>query len=136
MNAQEIFDYVATHLFTQGKPARNRDFSDPGPHCRYRLGELSCAAGCLIPDEIYTPEMECGTVGLLIRHCEKNGIPLPKFFKENVDLLLALQSVHDSDHAWEDDDTMRMSLKRAASGVLPGDPVLDTKILDTLSFNR
>lgn len=47
--AQEVFDHIAWHLLTQqAKSATGNSDS-----CFYRLGELSCAAGCLIPDEDY-----------------------------------------------------------------------------------
>lgn len=57
---QQVFDYVVGFLRKQGKSAR-----DPNPNldaCRYRVeidGDMcACAAGCLIPDEDYTPNME------------------------------------------------------------------------------
>lgn len=58
MNAQEIFDTVASHLLQQGRKAVSVLGS-----CRYRITApadvvLKCAIGCLIPDELYNPEME------------------------------------------------------------------------------
>jgi len=53
MTRQEIFTKVATHLLTQN--AQSRD----GLGCAYRGEEgRMCAAGCLIPDELYTPGLE------------------------------------------------------------------------------
>lgn len=47
--AQQVFNQVARHLLTQGKPALN----ELGK-CSYRTTDgLSCAAGCLISDDEY-----------------------------------------------------------------------------------
>lgn len=54
---QETFDTVVTHLRTQG----SRCSSDSGD-CMYRLDGRKCAAGCLIPDDRYSPDMEGTTV--------------------------------------------------------------------------
>lgn len=54
---QLVFDTVAEHLLKQGKRCvlDNTDTSA----CMYRNDEgLKCAAGCLIPDDQYTPELE------------------------------------------------------------------------------
>ena len=61
LSKQEIFDRVAIHLMTQGHPAVNEDGD-----CRYR-GErgTSCAVGCLIPDELYDPEIEGESIHVL-----------------------------------------------------------------------
>ena len=60
MNLQEIYDTVKAHLLKQGRRA-----SDVcGGTCYYRTKEygsdatLKCAVGCLIPDELYDPEIE------------------------------------------------------------------------------
>jgi hypothetical protein len=58
---QETFDTVVAHLRQQGVPAMRRRKS--GDECLYRLRlpdgtVLKCAAGCLIPDGLYTPAME------------------------------------------------------------------------------
>ena len=51
MNAQEIFDKVATHLSKQG----HRAFDDNA--CMYRSPNGDkCAMGCLIPDEEYNAD--------------------------------------------------------------------------------
>jgi len=53
MNAQDIFNTVTVHLFTQGRPAMKDG------QCSYR-GDMgtSCAVGCLIPDDEYDPAMD------------------------------------------------------------------------------
>lgn len=53
---QQQFNKVYIHLMTQGK----RSVSEDGKYCRYRGDDgLMCAAGIMIPDEKYTPDMEC-----------------------------------------------------------------------------
>ncbi len=52
--AQEVFVHVATHLVNQGKVCG--DVSG----CKYRVGKLKCAAGCLISDSEYEPGMDKG----------------------------------------------------------------------------
>lgn len=55
MTEQEIFTKVATHLLAQ--MARSRS-GDDGV-CLYRGDNgLQCAAGCLIPDELYSEALE------------------------------------------------------------------------------
>lgn len=58
--AQEIFDQVAAHLIRQGQPALGRlTNSAMSASCMYRgVDGLKCAAGCLIADEEYNPQME------------------------------------------------------------------------------
>lgn len=59
MNNQQVFDKVLDHLRKQEKAA----YDDNRGACHYRLGTkdgtvLACAVGCLIPDNLYTDEME------------------------------------------------------------------------------
>ena len=59
MTMQQTFDKVVTHLLTQGRRASSAKYG-----CAYRAGDnLSCAVGCLISDEAYTPELEGSNVG-------------------------------------------------------------------------
>ena len=59
MTNQQLFDKVATHLLTQRKAAIGKNGD-----CFYRKARrkgaapLTCAIGCLIPEEKYRPEME------------------------------------------------------------------------------
>jgi len=90
MNAQQIFDTVARHLFTQGKAAQ-----DDSGMCRYRNEDgTRCAVGCLIPDELYDPRMETHGFAQLIQEFRAD---LPDFMLEgqNPNLLARLQRVHD-----------------------------------------
>ena len=98
LNAQEIFDKVTRHLFTQGRPAKHLGL------CRYRDNEgRSCAVGCLIPEERYDPSFDNeASGGTAITAALGN----PKFVQaladggvdaaEHFDLLRSLQVVHDS----------------------------------------
>lgn len=93
MDKQTIFDTVVRHLGRQGHPAMNG-----AGRCVYRAPDGSkCAVGCLIPDELYRPEMdtgsECGSsfgVGSLDEYFK-----LPDYFAPNGGLLSVLQNSHD-----------------------------------------
>lgn len=134
MTPQEIFDKVATHLFTQGVQSRNKN----GGTCLYRgPNNTSCAVGCLIPDELYDPEMDGFYDGekfiysghsvqfILRKHT------LPSYFLENKGLLNYLQEVHDFDVNWETTRNMRSALEKLAKNC-----VLDPSILKALKFGR
>ncbi len=126
---QEIFDFVATHLFTQGTAAVNKSGA-----CRYRGPDgTKCAVGALIPDDEYSVKMEgkssleVGRQGVsyhsptLARLNEKDpGISY---------LLRRLQTVHDSIERWASTEAMREDLARVAEL-----NHLDDSILKTLSF--
>jgi len=90
MDKQEIFDKVATHLMTQLKRAEKRRVPSYGSagdtYCRYRTDEgLSCAVGCLIKDEDYSPGMEGRSV---------HNLNLT-YLKKEVYFLAKLQAIHD-----------------------------------------
>jgi hypothetical protein len=99
MSMQEIFNKVATHLLRQGQ--RSTDERDD---CAYRgQGGLSCAVGCLIPDELYSPEFEYRQVRKLpLDVLEACGVDLDKF-SEQLRLLAMLQTIHDNvePRGWE-----------------------------------
>lgn len=82
---QEIFDFVANHLFTQGKPAVTVHTNT----CSYRTADgLSCAAGCLLTDDQYSPAFEGRSWDSLV---ECNSMP-----KIHVNLIAGLQRIHDA----------------------------------------
>lgn len=98
MNRQEVFDKVASHLLAQN------DRSSNGMHCQYRGRDgLKCAIGVLIPDEMYTPEIENYTIADL---SSRNLSPqktefFDKFMDQfddsvNISFLTLLQNVHDN----------------------------------------
>jgi hypothetical protein len=121
MNAQEIFNTVATHLFAQGAQASS-------PHdenaCMYLAPDgKKCAVGCLITDAEYSPNMENKTIEHLLE--EKH---LPRFFPF-LTLLKDLQEVHDSVSSWTSTNEMRERL-----AIVVASHNLDDAILPTLEF--
>lgn len=56
MDNQKTFDMVVAHLRKQGEKCG--EDNDGNYACYYRHEGMSCAAGCLIPDEDYSPDME------------------------------------------------------------------------------
>ena len=104
MQQQEIFDTVVRHLAKQGKPAMNAVGK-----CLYRGPDgTKCAVGFLIPDDIYVPEMDQGSLGMLLGVVEliSKFKTLPDFFRINTSLLSELQAVHDHQpqDAWNRND--------------------------------
>lgn len=85
MTQQELFDRVATHLLTQKAKAIGAD-----GRCRYRAPNgLTCAIGCLIPEEQYDPELEgCTVFNTRIREVAGFQMALS-------DLAADLQRLHD-----------------------------------------
>jgi hypothetical protein len=85
MTKQEIFDKVATHLLAQGKPSFTR-FGG----CQYRgPNGAKCAAGVLIPDDLYDPGYE----GDAADHLPARVMEV---FGEHRDFVLTLQIAHDT----------------------------------------
>jgi len=78
----EVFDFVKAHLLAQGSKCVNSEGK-----CRYRSGDLKCAAGCLIPDSVYDESMEGKSWDFLVG----NG-RVPKNHRY---LISRLQRVHD-----------------------------------------
>lgn len=88
-SAQEVFDIVVNHLFTQGRPAY-----DGVQGCMYRAPDgLRCAVGVLIPDDLYDPEFETNSSDKVIHDLFKSGLA---DWREHEKLLLALQDAHDN----------------------------------------
>lgn len=96
MDRQEIFDKVAQHLITQGKPSASYD-NEGIKHCLYRGPDgTKCAVGCLIPDEEYSKDIESYRVRHIIEVSLTEGInPVISSFSNDVNLLHDLQKVHD-----------------------------------------
>jgi hypothetical protein len=87
MTNQEAFDRVVRHLLKQGRKAADSDGV-----CRYRGPDgTSCAVGCLIPDEEYSPLME----GKAVDSASMRQRMPPSLVDLNERLLLSLQRVHD-----------------------------------------
>ena len=130
--SQEVFDYVATHLFKQGRPAQNSDHD-----CVYRhvddQGILTCAVGCLISEYDYSPMMEGMSIMNLIQNFSSLGC-----LEEDYSLLIDLQKTHDqmdelgfpiNNPSWNSTDAMRTELTTVAhrNG-------LSADVLETLAF--
>lgn len=86
MTTQETFDTVFRHLVKQGRRSmttqasygENRDTE----RCSYRgKGGTSCAIGCLIPDELYSPDIEGKSFNIFIslsdRDAHLKGVTAP-----------------------------------------------------------
>lgn len=88
---QQIFDTCAVHLIRQGSSS-----TDDTGLCRYRGGNgYKCAVGCLITDDLYTPELETNLVETaIVMHavCDSLGIQPNEL---NIPLLRELQAIHD-----------------------------------------
>jgi len=93
MNNQQAFDIMVQHLRKQGQKSRNNGCGT----CLYRGPDgLKCAIGALIPDELYSKEMEGYTIDRLLIN-ERDRFPeLSKLF-EGIDeqLLSDMQDIHD-----------------------------------------
>ena len=81
--AQEVFDQVASHLLNQNESS----YDEETDQCRYRYGDLKCAAGCLIANDEYDAEFESYTWGELILDY--------RFPDVHQHLIQSLQHVHD-----------------------------------------
>lgn len=108
--AQEIFDHVVEHLLTQ------RQQSTCDDSCAYRgYNGLKCAAGALIPDEIYTPRMEMFSediFGIQFKGLLDRNTFLATRFRTHEALIMDLQSVHDDN---DDPDQWPIALARVAA---------------------
>lgn len=89
MNEQETFDFVVASVLKQGEPSIN--VHNPGTGslvCAYRSSSgLKCAAGFLIPDELYRAGFEGKTIVELV------NLGLVKI--ANLALVSQLQAAHD-----------------------------------------
>ena len=87
MTKQEIFDKVCDHLMTQMAKSKLQGGCDL---CAYRDADgLSCAVGCLIPDELYSDKIEGCDVYEIAPTLEKIGV------EKHLDFLNSLQRIHD-----------------------------------------
>lgn len=124
MEAQEIFDTVATHLLKQGRRATNPDIPEM---CVYRgANGTKCAVGVLIPDEAYDPVMEGRTLVGLLSHPE---FEIPGWMRNNQMLLKELQDTHDVRTNWRDIATMKAALSEVAK-----EHSLTSDVLEELAF--
>lgn len=88
MTDQEMFDYVVTNLVAQGKQSVRKTKGEWG--CAYRGGNgCRCAAGWMIPDDRYLPDMEGEHTGAPI------VAPVLGISTDQESLMIALQRAHD-----------------------------------------
>lgn len=78
---QEVFDIIKSHLLRQKQRSLDKGT------CKYRHGDLRCAAGVLIPDECYDISFENLVWAALVK--EKD------FPQQHYDLISSLQQLHD-----------------------------------------
>lgn|SRR5574338_387511 len=92
---QETFDYVAEFLLKQGGPCYKYD--DEGDRrCLYRNSNgMKCAAGCLIPDDKYIPEMDNITIDDAILCDDPMIADILKEEGHSVAFVKCLQEIHD-----------------------------------------
>ena len=89
LTTQQVFDKVATHLLKQGKRSMLETRNEA--ICAYRGDQgVSCAVGCLIPDERYDPIIE----GAGVSNARVQEL-LPEMEHVAHDLLSSLQCMHD-----------------------------------------
>lgn len=100
ISRQETYDAVVDHLRKQGCKSMVPHLGNqlPAQCCRYRgPGGTKCAAGALIPDDKYSPEMEGES--LFVPPMEDELGLAGRVLKElghDLDLLSQLQYVHDN----------------------------------------
>lgn len=129
MEAQEIFDTVATHLFNQGQRCAIKSKTSPGTmSCVYRgPNGTKCAVGALLSDEDYRAKMDDdGMTAEMLIHSFKH---LPTWFIRQNGLLTSLQRVHDNGENWFSTLALQTALNRVAGAF-----DLDTTHLKSLSF--
>lgn len=99
---QAFYDKTIRHLLTQGKQAIST-----GGNCWYRSPDgLSCAVGCHIPDELYSPVLEKKSITTI---CDTYIADVPAEQREairalipSLELAQALQVIHDSSYSWDE----------------------------------
>lgn len=89
---QEVFNRVITHLVSQGQQSVNVD----GLCLYHSPSGTSCAVGCLISEEDYSPSMEGADVGYIVRKYENL-----QWMQQFGELLDDLQDLHDVDGNWD-----------------------------------
>lgn len=100
--AQQVFDQVAAHLLKQNARSTNAE----GNKCMYRGADgMMCAAGCLIADDEYKPEMDVGAIvggGSWASMVGKGTVPA-----DHKIMIMKLQRLHDSSFLSSFSDQLR-----------------------------
>lgn len=84
MSYKRLYTTVKAHLLKQNKRASNGYGT-----CYYKKDDLKCAVGCLIPDNLYTKELEGKPVTVLAQ------ISRVKLSLAKQDMLKEFQIIHD-----------------------------------------
>jgi hypothetical protein len=98
MSLQEIFDFVNEQVIKQAKPSWRGELGD----CAYRgPNGLKCAAGFLLDDEDFDPDMEgkgardmCNMIGFRSGH-DVNDLDYADTITRKRDLIARMQGAHD-----------------------------------------
>jgi len=88
VDKQAIFDHVVTGLFEQGGPSIGKMIDSERTICLYRSEGRKCAGGHLIPDSLYTPEIEGRTIDFVLKDFDLES--------NHLALFRALQVAHDT----------------------------------------
>lgn len=108
MTNQEAFDKVWQYFVVEGHP---KAISGNGK-CYYRSPDgHKCAAGCLIPDELYNSRWETSSIEAVM--CMDDAIAL-LFSRVDPDLLQALQWAHDQAQRPSFHTDLQVRLRRVA----------------------
>lgn len=94
---KDLFEFVKAHLLQQGERCHM------GGLCRYRLGDLSCAVGCLIVDDHYNNDFDDSDEDGFNARDEQIQDAVSKSIGRELtdtdkDLLCELQHLHDDVH--------------------------------------
>ncbi len=103
MNRQKMYDTVKAHLLKQG--AKAMGIHNGVKTCMYRApGGKMCAAGCLIPDKLYSSTFEGEAICTVFEQCPELKKHLKIKLYDDVRFLTDLQCVHDGYYVtdWED----------------------------------
>lgn len=122
MSLQEMFDFVCKKIIEQGNKSVNSKYE-----CLYRGPDgLKCAAGWLIPDDEYDPEIE----GYGVHALRSRQLAFVLMSYDQVSLLEDLQKSHDGDdlERVRDLDFVGVFKQRAAGVARDWD--LDQSVLD------
>lgn len=125
MTKQETFDLAVAGVLAQGGPA----VTDLG-RCQYRgAGNTKCAAGHLIPDALYTRDMDDG--GQIVTNEIARKVILD--LGHDQDLVEALQTAHDepANAGWRGERYLEAF--RAACVRVAAQFGLDAKLVQSLS---
>lgn len=96
LNKQEVFDKVASHLLTQWEQSIHTDPETGNTECVYRGDEgLMCAAGCIIPDNIYDAETMEGKVWGYITDTWFEELNVLMDVEGTKDMVTDMQTLHD-----------------------------------------